>query len=290
MPACTILDTFPAFLEVWREVQHTSISDQIDAWHSQYMAYWPELRKKQLENYASEGANWREIAAQHVFPALPERLPAIQTAHDNLLGVCEQIYGHAVQVLGYDRPLVCVIYVGIGCGAGWADSYADKPAVLFGLENIAEEGWEKKTTLSGLMAHELGHLIHFEWREQENLDKQESPWWQLYSEGFAQCCESLILGKPSWHMKSSLGEQWQMWCQENLQWLAAEFLRRIDCGDDIRPFFGSWFNLRGYKQTGYYLGQWLILDLLKQMSLREVALLDDVEGSFRELLNRMAHP
>lgn len=153
---------------------------------------------------------------------------------------------------------MCVIYVGLGCGAGWVNEYDGKPAILFGLENIAEEGWQRQETLEGLMAHELGHLIHFEWRKQADVPVEDTYWWQLYTEGFAQYCEGIILGKRSWHMQSDSKNQWQRWCQEHLNWLASKFLRRVDQSEDMRPFFGSWFDLRGQKETGYYLGHELI--------------------------------
>lgn len=178
--------------------------------------------------------------------------------------------------------------MGIGCGAGWATTYEGKPAVLFGLENVAQEGWQSRETLQGLMAHELGHLTHFHWREQAGLaPDQDGPWWQLYSEGFAQWCEHLLHDRR-WHMQGGAGTPWQDWCGDNLGWLAAEFLRRVDADRDLRPFFGSWHDLRGYKQTGYFLGHELIKILQARAPLREVALLQDPARHLRPLLAAMA--
>ena len=80
---------------------------------------------------------------------------------------------------------------------------------------------------------------------------------------------------------------WREWCQDNLGWLASEFLRRADQGEHMRPFFGSWFDLRGRKQTGYLLGHELVKKLQEQMGMREIALLTDVESHLRPLLTRM---
>jgi len=288
MPTCEILDTFPSFLAVWHEKQGSSVNVQIDAWLERYMSSYPELLQKQLNDYASLDEDWRVTAKERIFPVLTERLSAMKVAHDNLLNICTDVYRRARQVFDFNRDLVCVVYVGLGCGAGWADEYKGKPAILFGLENIAEEGWQGQETLKGLMAHELGHLIHFGWREQVNRPDEDSPWLQLYTEGFAQYCEHIILGRTSWHMQFAPENQWQEWCQNNLNWLASEFLRRIDEGEDIRPFFGSWFDLRGQKQTGYFLGHKLIEILQEQMSLREVALLIDIESHLRPLLVQIA--
>lgn len=288
MSACAVVDAFPTFLSVWDEIGQLSLDAQLDGWLGQYMAGWPELLQKQIDNYASEELDWRAVASEHVFPFLPERLPLMQTAHRHLLDICADVFSRSQQLVQFDGDLVCVLYVGIGCGAGWASTYDDKPAILFGLENIAEEGWQERTTLEGLMAHELGHLIHFEWRRRANLAQEVGPWWQLYTEGFAQQCESLLLGRASWHMQSAPEDEWIRWCQANLGWLAAEFLGRVDRGEDIRPFFGSWFDLRGKKQTGYFLGQAIINLLQEQMDLQSAALLSDPAVHLRPLLVRLA--
>ncbi|HSG41796.1 MAG TPA: hypothetical protein VLA72_01460, partial [Anaerolineales bacterium] len=243
MSTCELIDTFPSFLRLWNEVKSGSLDEQINGWFERYMSQYPELLQKQLDDYASLNEDWRVTASERIFPALPERYSAIQTAHDNLLSVCEDVYERCQKTIGFDNDLVCVIYVGLGCGAGWANEYEGKPAILFGLENIVEEGWQGQATLEGLLAHELGHLVHFEWRKQANCPNEDSPWWQLYIEGFAQRCESMILGKPSWHMQDESKMGWREWCEQNIDWLATEFLRRIDLDEDMCQFFGSWFDL-----------------------------------------------
>ena len=288
MSNCKILDTFPSFLRLWDSIQYESMETQINAWLNEYMSHYPELLQKQLDDYASLNEDWRVTASERNFPALPERLSAMQTAHDNLLNICNDVYERAQKAINFNNDLVCVIYVGLGCGAGWANEYEGKPAILFGLENIAEEGWQGFDTLAGLAAHELGHLVHFEQRKQVNVANEDDHWWQLYTEGFAQRCESVILGKPSWHMQTDPNTGWREWCEQNIGWLASEFLRRVDQGEDMRPFFGSWFDLRGQKQTGYLLGHKLIAAMQKHMSLQEIALLTDVESHLRPLLMQLS--
>jgi len=288
MSTYELIDTFPSFSRLWNEIEHSSLDVQINVWLERYMSLYPELLQKQLDDYTSLNENWRVTASERIFPALPERLSAMQMAHDNLLSVCSDVYERARQVVNFNNDLVCVIYVGLGCGAGWANEYGGKPAILFGLENIAEEGWQERETLTGLAAHELGHLVHFDWRKQANIANEDNHWWQLYTEGFAQRCESVILGKPSWHMQDDYEIGWRTWCEQNIGWLAAEFLRRADQGEDMRPFFGSWFDLRGQKQTGYFLGHEIIKKMQEQMSLQEIALLTDVENHLRPLFMQMS--
>lgn len=288
MPAATVIDTFPAFLTFWERARGRSLEAQIDAWVSEYMSSWPELLAKQQEDYASQGEDWRHIARERVSPYLTERLPAMRAAHKHLLAVAAPTYAQAQQALGFGAGATFVIYVGIGCGAGWVTQYQNSSAVLFGLENVTEEGWTDPATLAGLVAHETGHLVHFRWREEHKCPKGSGPWWQLYTEGFAQRCEGLILGRESWHMSVSAGEgDWLSWCHTNLGWLASEFKRTAEAAESVRPFFGSWFQLRGRKQTGYFLGYQLIRQLETGMTLREIALLDPADERLHQALDKL---
>jgi hypothetical protein len=282
-----LVDTFGEFLAYWDTCSHLPLDDVIDAWYKVYMAGYPVLLRKQQDCYAEDGENWREVARQYVSPHLADRLPAMSVAHHNLTTLSEPVWKLAQAALEIDFPITFVIYVGIGCGAGWATEYQGEPAVLLGLENIAEEGWQDQVILEGLLAHEIGHLTHFHLRKKYGLPVGDGSWWQLYSEGFAQRCEQLVCGSDSWHMASQVGG-WLSWCQENQAWLANEFLRRVDSGETIRPFFGSWYQLRGYKQTGYYLGAALLSKLEFDSDFRAAALLADVDAEMRTVLQDMA--
>jgi hypothetical protein len=287
MSECCVIDAFPAFLEFWPTVRHEPVDAQVDAWASVYMARWPELLAKQQSDYAGEGEDWRQIARERVFPHLDQRLPGMSEAHKHLLDVCEPVYAQAREELDFDGDAIFVVYVGIGCGAGWVTTYQGLPAVLFGLENVVEEGWTQPSVLSGLVAHEVGHLAHFHWRGQSGLPKGSGPWWQLYAEGFAQRFEHRIHRQDTWHMAHAV-DGWLDWCQAHRGWLASEFLGKVDRGVPVRPFFGSWFELRGWKQTGYYLGHEVIRRLEKSLALEEIALLNDLEITMRHELEVLA--
>jgi hypothetical protein len=285
-----VIDTFPAFLAYWDAFRSEPVDVQVEAWATDYMARWPELLEKQVANYASEDADWRQVARERVFPFLNERLPAMRMAHENLLGGCGNVFAEAQRALGFELDVVFVIYVGVGCGAGWGTRFQDSPAVLFGLENIAECGWSRPPSITGLVAHEIGHLVHYDWRARHDLAIESGPWWQLYEEGFAQRCEHVFLGQDSWHMVSDVyGQDWLAWCQEQKEWLAAEFLRRVAQGESVRPFFGSWYDIRGRKQCGYFLGHELIRRLECSMSLEEIALLENVGDWVRRELETWVH-
>jgi hypothetical protein len=288
-PSYKIIDAFPAFLEFWAKAALEPIDRQVDDWAAVYMRPWPELLSKQIDNYVSQDADWRQIAREKVFPHLNERLPDMQAARTALLEYCGSILFRTQQKLAFDQAVTFVIYVGIGCGAGWASTFEGVPAVLFGLENIAECGWSDPETIRGLIAHELGHLVHQHWRLQQGLSSGSGPWWDLYEEGFAQACEGRISDMSFEHQSvSENAGDWLAWCQEHSAWLASEFLSRVEAGRPVVDFFGSWFDICGKSETGYYLGREVIRALEQQQDLHEIALLEQIEPTVRPIMERMA--
>jgi hypothetical protein len=284
-----ILDTFPAYISYWNKYRSESIVEPIDGWRTSYMVRWPVRLQMQIEDYVSDGFNWREIARERVFPNLDENFPAMQIAYENLLNILSPVLSRAGRVLDYDGDLVTVIYVGIGLGAGWVTKYDNRPAILLGLENIAECGWINNEALTGLIAHEFGHVLHFHQRAQAKLPQSTSPWWQLYSEGFAMRCEHIVMEGDSWHMREREGAgDWVEWCRSNLAWLADEFIRTVDTGEPVRPFFGSWYDLQGYRQTGYFLGHELIRVLEADLAMAEIAVLADDDPLLIEGVRKIA--
>ena len=285
-----LLDILDAFLEWWDKAHELELSDQITAWHDGHMATYPELRRMQVADYAGQGHDWRDIAAQRIFPFLPDWLPAMRQARSHLLVLIPQVCRRAEETLGMEFVPLVVLYVGIGCGAGWATRYQERPACLMGLEMIAQSNWHTPDHLEGLLAHELGHLLHMAWRDEWETFAQaeKDPLFLLYSEGFAQRCEGHILGQPSWHMVRD--EAWLDWCQENLGWLAGEFLSRVQESRPVQGFFGSWFEIRGRRQTGYFLGHAWVQDMERDQDLHQVALLpmDEVRRRGLAWLQRVA--
>lgn len=164
-----------------------------------------------------------------------------------------------------------VIYVGLENGAGWVTEFMEKPSILFGLEAIAELNWYDK--LEGLIVHEFGHLVHWLLRGEdiEKLEDEQIFW--LYTEGFAQRIEDLIIERP-WHFEE---DGWFEWCEENEALLKREFLRRIKEKEPLNPFFGSWYVLFGKQFLGYYLGYKFIRWLEREYPLEEIAKLEKEE-------------
>jgi hypothetical protein len=280
----TIVDTYPDFLKYWSNVCKKGLDEQIDKWESVYMSKYPELLQKQLADYANLKANWRKVAYDRIFPFLPDWLLTMEKAHKNLKKACKVVFKDAQNKLGFDE-VIFVLYVGIGCGAGWATTYAGTSAVLLGLEKIAECKWYALPSLHGLIAHELGHVIHFHLRKKKHVSNGKGAFWNLYTEGFAQRCEHLILGKDTWHEARGINDKnWLAWCCKNKGWLAKHFLTLAKRGKPVNRFFGDWLNIKGKKQCGYYLGHEIIKLLEKQYSLNDIALFDDIDVRFGKIL------
>jgi hypothetical protein len=273
MGKCKILDTYEDFLAYWKQIHFKRIDERVKLWQASYMSKYPELIEKQVQNYEEDNVNWQEIAKK-IFPAFQQRFKLMTKARDNILKIYKPTYAKAMENLGADFGIIFVAYVGIGCGAGWATTYSRQPAILLGLENIAEEKWHTMNKLEGLICHEIGHLAHMKWRnEWRKFEKAEQDSiFRLYSEGFAQRCEHKILERETWHMAQS--KEWLAWCEQHESQLAREFLERLKKQVLVNDFFGSWLNIQGKKQTGYFLGHAFICQLEKTHSLREIALFD----------------
>ncbi len=265
------IDTFDDFMRYWSDACSKPEEQKLELWETSYMGNYAELLEKQVAAYEEQDFSWRGTAREKVFSRLADLLPLMEQASQNLPDVCRSTYELAVQALQIDFPIVFVAYVGIGCGAGWATRYQGYPACLLGLEKIAELGWHSPESLSELVSHEIGHLAHMHWRGefQEFARHEEDPLFLLYSEGFAKRCEYLILGSEGWNQAHS--KDWLSWCREHKRWLAAEYLHRVDSKKPVKDFFADWLHIQGQRETGYFLGQELILSLQGHYDVREIA-------------------
>lgn len=250
------------------------------------MAPWPELLAKQQENYASEGVDWRRVARRHVFPHLEGRLGSMQGLHRDLLRSLPGSWARARQVLHVRFPVRFVIHVGIGCGA-WATTYEGRPACLFDLGNAAENHHEGDGWSRSVVAHEMAHLTHQAWRN-ERWEQRADPWWTLYEEGFATYCERQI--EPELFPLRTGRRDWLSWSEAMRPWLARKFLRDVTAHRSVRPFFGSWYNIRGQIETGYYLGAEMIRAWTQELPLRTVATLplSKIRSQARATLRQLA--
>ena len=249
-----LIDTFPEFMDYWNKSQKDNASEEIKTWESYYKTNYPELFEKIVQDYTESGLNWEDIARDKIFPINVDRFSVMEQACANLRKIIKDLYKDS-EISKFHLPRITfVIYLGLGNGAGWATDYDSRPAILLGLENIVDMGWEGEIALKGLILHEMGHTIHYELRRGRKINNGNGSLWTLYEEGFAQYFESRLIPSESWHQ--GLGQPgWVGWCEDHLSHLAELFLSEVEAGGETNRFFGSWFNVDGWKETGYYLGE-----------------------------------
>jgi len=275
-----ILDTFPKFLRFWERVKDKNIKEQIELWEKDYMSKFPELLEKQKRDYKEQGIDWRKIAEKKIFPFINKNVKDIIETHELLIKILPKIYktsvGVSKEIFDMEFPLNCVIYVGIGCGAGWVTDYEGKTSILFGIENIVECGWTDEESLSGLVAHEIGHVVHRILRKKNNKKWGESPYFQLYCEGFAQRFVELVFKRPFFYQAKG-DDKWFDFCENNIKFLSERFMEHVSKRKPLNIFFGSWFDIEGHKETGYFLGTSVIRILEENYSLKQIAVMDEKE-------------
>jgi hypothetical protein len=287
-----VLDTFPAFERYWQTARSQPLETQIDGWEQEYLGAWPELLELQKGSYSRGRGGWRTIARARIFPYLTERLPQMRRIHDDLIRRLPGDWARTQTALKLDFQVHFVLYVGLGVGAGWATELGGRPACLFGLENAAEmvPGSGVGSPIS--VAHEVAHLAHDEWRgprAEATASTLRGPYGQLYSEGFATECERQIESPDRFSLRTGRAD-WLPWCLSHRDWLARRFLRDVASHRSVRPFFGSWYNVRGQIECGYFLGQQVIRDWLKTDSLIEIARLpeSEIRSRAKRTLHRIA--
>ncbi len=285
--AAHVLDAAGEFLDVLRALREPRPEEVLAVWEGFYASRFPELHAGQLQEYAQAGEDGRALALARVFPTLPKHLSAMEEAREGIARLWSDVLARARRVTGLEEEVLAVVHVGIGCGAGWATRYAGKPAVLFGLESIAELGWRAEDRLEGLIAHELGHVAHWAWRGASLEELESDPYGLLYVEGSAQLLEGRILDRDSWHFAPDA--DWLPWCRAHLPELARTYRDRVLRGEAVNPFFGSWLSYRGAPFTGYFLGHAVVSALPEARSLPELARLPlaDVRSGVEEVLRAL---
>jgi len=255
-----LVDTYPDFR---RELS----GDLVSAW-LRYMSRHPELLELQLEDL---GPKWRG-ELERAMRVVSERLELVEAVWAATRRAIPRAFERIEEVWGPGPRVVVVLYVGAGCGAGWATEYTGRYAVLVGLETVAELGWHGEADVEGLLVHELAHVAHMDargLRPREFEELEGDPLFLLYSEGFATRCERLAVTGGEWRVASS--PSWAEWCERNLSLLASEYLRRVRSGEPVSDFFGHRLSVFGVSQPGYYLGHEVVRELERRLGLREVA-------------------
>lgn len=268
---CKFIDLAGELLPLLKANAALPVDRQIEEWQAFHAVHAPELPPMLCRDYENLPGGWKEVARKRVFPMLPGLFERMSVALENIRESSGEILGHAVSKLGFSEPLRIVSYVGLSNGAGWATKWGGFPAVLLGLESIAELGWHEKGKVMALTAHEAGHLFMSSKRSSANSESlAHSALSQLYEEGFAQHCEHIVMGRRTWSCESQEG--WLEWCSCHEANLARRYLLSMGDAQEWRRFFGSWFEVDGWRQTGYYLGCKFIEEMEKTHKICDIAI------------------
>lgn len=257
--------------------------------------------------------NCWERYAENICPALKDKikadaadydferdiLPVLQAAyadrdklaevHNSFCKLTGGLSGKLTEKLGCGLDVNIILYLGLCNGAGWATDIDGAPAVLLGIEKIAELSWTDEKSMAGLIYHELGHIWHYRVRTvpTELNSTSDKALWQLYSEGVAMFAEQLLYGGESFYHQDRNG--WLRWCTENRGRLFGEFLKCIESGESVQKFFGDWDQFEGKSDVGYYLGCELVKSMAETRSLNEIANaeLSEVKAALKIQSNRI---
>jgi len=263
-----LIDTYPYFRNVLVNTRKFASKNNVAYALKNYLEKYSRIYE--LINQCYEVSDWFNIclntlansirniknldkAWKSIYSTLPDAIVLFVKAFKNEVG---------------GRDFIFVIYISCGCGAGWAAEYDRKPAVLLGLDMISNLGWVSKEKIKGLIIHELCHIAHMIIRKtnyQHFSELEKNPYFLLYSEGFAMKCEHEIIGSENWRIAPK--KEWVNWCRRNLGFLAKLYMEYAEKNKAVNVFYGTFFNIKGYLQTGYYLGHELIKYLERKYSL-----------------------
>lgn len=250
---------------------------QMEKWTRYADSVYPGLATKCKDD--SEAYTFATDILPIVVQAIKESMRLQKTV--KLFKEIEEELRNNVHILfDYEPDVLIILYLGLCNGAGWATRIGEQRVVLLGAEKIIELNWDNKEKMQGLIYHELGHI----WHEYEGVSgfayqsTSELAIQQLYREGIAMACEQILCSNMTYYHQ---GEEWSVWCEENIGKIKKEYFRRIENQESVREFYGDWNYYEGFSDVGYYLGAQFIRYLMKYYSLKEIATL-----SYKELYQR----
>lgn len=272
-----IIDTFKDYKDYIEEHLEKEPKEKMELWKSYYNSNFPEVERKCKEDYEAEGYSWREIGLTKAFSRIKEDFPKMMEGYNNLLKILKGMDEKVKDTFHVDIDINIVIYSGLLNSAGWVDKYEGKRSMLFGIDKIAEIGWQHEDKIKVLVCHELCHVAHFQIRGESNLpehveqSKYNEGIWNIYEEGFAQYFQQ-VLGESS---INSRGEQWSIECEKIEEQLKQEYIKALeDKEKGTRDFYGDWFKVLGISDVGYFLGSKLIANLSKRYTIEDIAAME----------------
>jgi len=276
-----IVNLFDEFLNFYLK---NKVQDKFNIWEKFYKEKYENLYLKLVEDLNKDNIDYKEIGKINLFD-FERKINKLKEIKDNILKVYDEIYKIGKDYINFDFKII--IYIGLGISAGWATLFEKNLTILFDLIKIDELNWGSYKKIRGLSSHELSHLIHMNLRgDYEEFEKENDSIFLLYVEGFAQKFGEYFAKEDIWYM---FKDEDLKWCKENQIFLKEEYFKRVKNCESVNDFFGDWYDIKGKKMVGYYLGYKFIEFLENHLNLINISKLNLKEINDYFLLFHLLH-
>lgn len=239
-------------------------------WDNYAASAFPRL-KENIEQDVSRLADY-EDKIYAILNDMPKNIDLAETAHQSFTNTTKNLSIEIKNKFNVDLDVTIILYLGLGNAAGWATTINNQKVVLIGLEKVVELDWCNESDMQALIYHELGHIYHSLFEHKELLmNKRKQAVQQLYREGIAMVFEQTLCNDINRYHQNING--WLDWCIDNHKLIKTEYLKRIDNKESVQDFFGDWCSFINHSDVGYYLGATFVRFLMKDYSLKEIALM-----------------
>ncbi|MDI6860872.1 MAG: hypothetical protein QMD25_02495 [Caldisericia bacterium] len=243
-------------------------------WDEFYGKRYDKFYKKIIEDLKKQNINIKELFNLNELDLI-KNLKNFYEISKNFINSTKIVENKIKKFIDFDKDIKIFIYLGFNIYAGWATFFDMNFVIIFDLLKIKELKWTTLNKTLGLLSHEISHIIHMNLRgDIENFEENEESHFLLYTEGFAQWFGEKLVNENIWY---PFNEGDLNWCQKNVDFLKKEFLYRIEKNLKTYDFFGDWFDIKGVRMTGYFLGYNFIKFLEKFLDFNSIVKLKDEE-------------
>ncbi len=276
-----IVNLFDDFLNFYFK---NKFEDLFHLWEKFYKEKYENLYLKLVEDLKKDNIDYKEIGRISLFD-FGYKTNKLKEIKENILKFYDKIYKIEKDYINFDFQII--IYIGLGISAGWAILFEKDLTILFDLIKIDELNWGSYEKIRGLFSHELSHLIHMNLRgDYDEFEKENDSVFLLYVEGFAQKFGEYFVQEDIWYM---FKDEDLKWCKENQIFLKEEYFKRVKNCESVNDFFGDWYDIKGKKMVGYYLGYKFIEFLENHLNLINISKLNLKEIKDYFLLFHLLH-
>lgn len=244
-----IVDTTKDFLNYY--LKNYNKKKKYIIWDEFYSERYNEYYKKIIEDIKKQNLNINDLFVLNGLDFI-KNSKIFHEISNNIINSSKIVESKIKKFIDFDKDIIIFIYLGFCISAGWATILGENFVIIFDLLKIKELKWTNLNKTCGLVSHEISHIIHMYLRgDIEKFENNQDPYFLIYIEGFAQWFGEKLTNENIWY---PFNESDLDWCQKNLNFLKKEFLIRVENNLKTLDFFGDWFDIKGKRMTGYFLG------------------------------------